>query len=341
MATTRLGEWPVDWERLAASPPTKNAFFERLTPEKEATLKRVLAENGLSNLDKLESQFRLEGKIPQAIAPALNAVDLSDELTFYFRKAWLREQYKLDAELILKLNRQYGKLDWRLPEAHALYWATLGQRASEQEVDTACERMILQSLANAFRGGRLLYLGDVQALGVTPNIAVVDATDTAHKKALQRPDSNVGSEAGYENFLIDATVTLYTFGRTEKAREYLGKLRENFQSNKYKLPLNRFVLRELAGDIQTATYDQGQSMVQGYLYQMYQALAFGDFERGEAFESIARAIWERYMQDAQKGRERRALPPYDQMKFNMYKRCLETFPEALKKRLTQAADAPE
>ncbi|MFO7821345.1 MAG: hypothetical protein R6V56_04745 [Lentisphaeria bacterium] len=82
-----LGEWPVDWERLAESPPTKNAFFERLTPEKEATLKRVLAENEIS-LNELESQFRLEGKIPQAIAPALNAVDLSDELTFYFRKAW-------------------------------------------------------------------------------------------------------------------------------------------------------------------------------------------------------------------------------------------------------------
>ncbi len=38
----------------------------------------------------------------------------------------LREKYKMDPAFAQKVDGQWGPLDWRLPEAHAIYWAALG-----------------------------------------------------------------------------------------------------------------------------------------------------------------------------------------------------------------------
>ena len=38
----------------------------------------------------------------------------------------LREQYKMDPEFMKEVDERYGPLEWRLPEAHAIYWAALG-----------------------------------------------------------------------------------------------------------------------------------------------------------------------------------------------------------------------
>ena len=42
------------------------------------------------------------------------------------RVALLHSKYKMDAGLMLELDRKYGPLDWRLPEAHAIYWDSVG-----------------------------------------------------------------------------------------------------------------------------------------------------------------------------------------------------------------------
>ena len=43
----------------------------------------------------------------------------------------LREKYKIDPSFAQKVNMQWGPLDWRLPEAHAIYWASLGLESAK------------------------------------------------------------------------------------------------------------------------------------------------------------------------------------------------------------------
>ena len=33
------------------------------------------------------------------------------------------------------VNERYGPLDWRLPEAHAIYWASIGMHRREEDED--------------------------------------------------------------------------------------------------------------------------------------------------------------------------------------------------------------
>ena len=44
----------------------------------------------------------------------------------------LRKKYKIDPVFAEKVEAQYGPLDWRLPEAHAIYWGAFGlEKANE------------------------------------------------------------------------------------------------------------------------------------------------------------------------------------------------------------------
>ena len=62
-----------------------------------------------------------------------------------------------------KVDEEYGPLDWRLPEAHAIYWAALGwrrrrkTRQSVKPIDLiTLRRVIYQSMLQAFHHGRLV-----------------------------------------------------------------------------------------------------------------------------------------------------------------------------------------
>jgi hypothetical protein len=44
----------------------------------------------------------------------------------------LREKFKMDPEFMKLLDERYGPLEWRLPEAHAIYWAADGLKEANQ-----------------------------------------------------------------------------------------------------------------------------------------------------------------------------------------------------------------
>lgn len=57
------------------------------------------------------------------------------------------DDYKLIPEVMEKIEKEYGALDWRVPESHAVYWAYRGiQQADEGENTSMCEHMIKQGL---------------------------------------------------------------------------------------------------------------------------------------------------------------------------------------------------
>ncbi len=335
-----LGTYPVDWERWAAAPANENELRDLLG--EDHALWEWLERRNLS-LRELAKQFRENSGFTAELEEQARSLGVRDTLNIYFRRQWLQEEKKLDPERIARLDERYGDFDWRLPEAHAIYWASRGLEAAEDGKHLGSERMIFQSLNNAFSTGRLVYFAgedeefDRPVVQFIPNVEIVDAVDQAYLEAIERYPDNRGIVSARENFLNRAVVNLYTFGREEQAREYLSKLREDYGRRDYRRGLEQFVLSRLAGNIAEANYNEAQGMVQGYLWQMCNDLALGEFERAAAMERIAEAIWQRYMRrigDSQA--ERRGLPPYQLMRQTAIQNALQTFHPELAARLRAA-----
>jgi hypothetical protein len=140
--------------------------------------------------------------------------------------------------------------------------------------------------------------------------------------------------AAYENYLVDTVVLLYTFGRREKAQEFLLKARNRYPDKRFRKSLDDFAMAELAEDMAFASYNQAQATVQGYLLQACHRLAIGEYDQAVAFEGVAGKLWEKYMINIGKSTyQRRALPPYPQMKRNILKEAEKVFPAELVGRL--------
>src|SRR5439155_868027 len=58
------------------------------------------------------------------------------------RSRILREKYKLDPLHMKAVDDEFGPLEWRLPEAHAIYWATLGLKRARKEEQITLRREI-------------------------------------------------------------------------------------------------------------------------------------------------------------------------------------------------------
>ena len=55
----------------------------------------------------------------------------------------LTNKFKMDPAFIKQVNEQYGPLEWRLPEAHAIYWAALGlKKAAENPTKIKPEELM-------------------------------------------------------------------------------------------------------------------------------------------------------------------------------------------------------
>ncbi len=333
-----LGTYPVDWEKWAEAPADEEELREFLGEDHR--LWTWLERQNIS-LRELEKVFRENQGFPSELAAEIRQAGAHETLNVYFRRRWLEREKKMESELIARLDRRYGDFDWRLPEAHAIYWASRGLEVAKGEKHLASQRMIFQSLNNAFSTGRLIYVDDESldepVIRFIPNIEIVDAVDQAYLEAIEQYPDNQGIVSGRRHFLNRAAVTLFTFGREEQAREYLGKLREDYGGREYRRDLESFVLRQLAGNIAQANVNEARSMVQGYLWRMCHNLALGEFERATAMEQIARSIWRRYMAGIGESEEdRRGLPPYPSMRQTAINQALETFHPELSARLRAA-----
>src|SRR5947208_4744621 len=102
------------------------------------------------------------------------------------RARMLRQKYKLDLVHMKEVDDEYGPLEWRLPESHAIYWATLGLKRAKKEEQITLRREIYQPLQMAFQRGRLIEVnvGTNRQYQLGPNLAMIPRANQAYEKAM-------------------------------------------------------------------------------------------------------------------------------------------------------------
>ena len=249
----------------------------------------------------------------------------------------LREKYKIDPVFAKKVDEEWGPLDWRLSEAHAIYWAALGlERAKENPTKVELlgliklRRVIYQSLLQAFYHGRLLInpfdktYNFYPDLDLAPRINNVYEIMYAEEPSAEQKD---GIQRAQRNFLRDAVYFLYEDNRMAEAAKWFRYLGQKFPDiplyiagDPNSLPsqatLDEYAVarvQEDIGAVDTIPQDRTISAVEGLLTRAYYELAIGDDDRYAGFKLLAGKIYERYQEKInsyQGGQQRLGLPPF-------------------------------
>ncbi|HEY5297015.1 MAG TPA: hypothetical protein VIK59_03750 [Verrucomicrobiae bacterium] len=226
----------------------------------------------------------------------------------------LREEYKIDPVFAQKVDEEYGPLDWRLPEAHAIYWAALGlQKAGENPGKVKADdlmtlrRSIYQSMLQAFHHGRIISNPFSQTYALEPDLELIPKVNDAYEQ-MYAEEKDAGQKAGIlraqRNFIKDAVYFLYENNQVADAAKWYKILGKKFpdqpildndpNSFPRNLTLDDYAVTRVQEEVGDTSQERTTSVIEGLLLRAYSELAIGQDDRYEGFKLLAQKVYQHY-----------------------------------------------
>jgi hypothetical protein len=258
------------------------------------------------------------------------------------RAQLLREKYKMDPEFMKQVNERYGPLEWRLPEAHAIYWAALGlekaqlnpTKIKEDDLITL-RRAIYQSMQISFQRGRMVANPFIKKFEFGPNLDIIPKVSAAYEQAAKEDEKNRDHiEKAHKNFLKDAVYFLYENNRLADAAKwykYLGTKYPNstlldYQTNSFarNVTLDEYAVSRAQEDVtETMSRDRVKGIIEGLLVTALTNLALGEDERAAGFKLLAEKVRTTYSEKTKARGEALAISSLDDIQREVVSRMLD------------------
>ncbi len=236
----------------------------------------------------------------------------------------LREVYKMDPKIVQKVDEEYGPLDWRLPDAHAIYWAEVGRLKAKAADQETLRRSIYQTMQQAcIRGGEL----DRSVTNVTaenfmlwPNLELVPKVNAAYEKMIdEEPSIKQNMQTAHKNFLKQAIYLLYEDDRTKQAAywfNYLNTTYTNaFVGRQANISLDDYCLGQIVEDNGETDMNKVSDSIFAMFHHAFLAMVMGEDDRAVNYQNLARQIWNHYHEKiGNTSKERLGLQPLAQMR---------------------------
>lgn len=261
------------------------------------------------NLDDAHMRYKL--RLAQEMQPVLGGRPDFEALLHpkteqdRARVRTLREVYKMDPKLIQKVDEEYGPLDWRLPDAHAIYWAELGREKAKPVDSEKLRRSIFQSMREAcLRGGALspkLTNITERTFMLWPNLDLVPKVNASYEKMVGEendPGQRQSMLNAHKNFLKEAVYLLYEDNRMNQAQYWFTYLTNSFTNalvgRMAGLNLDDYAVGQIVVDNSETDMNKVTASIRGLFHRAFVSLVMDDDEHYANDEALAAKIWNHY-----------------------------------------------
>ena len=270
-------------------------------------------------------------------------------LLHYLQRRALKEVYKLDPQTMADLIAIFGPMDWRVVDAHSLYWVNQGLIAGEEtiskfgndKINTA--RLIFFSLRNLYYRNRLTFEPNWENeyysyINFNLDLNFIESMHQAYLvygKMLDPDPEETGVgrifRTGHANFLADAIRALYFAGREREANYYYEYLRANYGRNSagdfnpaYAKTLKEFVIDSMRDEV--SGWEPTRQAITGLLLNAYNELSQGNLARYNLLVTRALGIHSDFNKTRMtEATDKLRLPPFTQFQSDVL-RTLFTAP---------------
>ncbi len=154
-----------------------------------------------------------------------------------------RKKYGIEPHRARWVERLAGPLDWRTPEAHALYWALQGR--DKAFGDLWCDRLAVLSAADLFRHGLIVPSDEKRLVLRAPDLGRLPYVRRVWRHVAAIEQSGKAVEPIYQNFLRDAAFILLAFNREAEACEVFLELQRGDPEAAESAGVEQFVQADL------------------------------------------------------------------------------------------------
>jgi hypothetical protein len=262
------------------------------------------------------------------------------------RAKLLREKYKMDPQLMKRIDDEYGPVEWRLPEASAIYWAAEGlERAKLNPTRISTDptqdlivlrRVIYQCMQLSWQRGRIEDNPFIAQMQFGPNLDMIPKVNDTYLKMYeeeQDPSQKDGILKAHRNFLRQAVYSLYVYNRMPDAAKWFKYLGEKYpdkpivdadpNSLPRTLTLDEYAVACVQEDINDLSKDRVQTILEGLLITSYSSFVVDQDERGAGLRMLALKAYQKFMSTVPTERVSAiGLPPFKDIDLGVRTRLL-------------------
>ena len=228
------------------------------------------------------------------------------------RAELLQQKFKMDPKFVAAVDERHGPLDWRMPETHAIYWASVGLERAKQHPERVkkddlmtLRRVVYQSMQLAFQRGRLVPTPFEKQFEYGPNLDIIPKVSAAYEQQMvEEPASRDHIATGHRNFLRDACYFLFLQNRQAEAAKWFKVLGEKYpnktiidgDTNSFprNVTLDDYCFAKLQEAVGETSEVGMKNALEGLTVNSYMALLSGDEERAAGFKRLAELAHTRY-----------------------------------------------
>jgi hypothetical protein len=229
----------------------------------------------------------------------------------------LRDKYKMDPDIMEEVDKLYGQLEWRLPEAHAIYWATLGLKNCKDNDLITLRRVVYQSMLLSVIRGRILYFDTDDAPVTAPALdRAALANETYLRLSGEDTQQGAAIKIAHRSFLREMVYHFYTHSREAEAEKWFKDLKQLYPEfvPSDNPTMEEFALSRFAENVSNLSGDRVMVVLTGLLHQYYISLAIDDDKRAAGFNRMAEYLYRFNENRIRLRREPLKIPPLEQIK---------------------------
>jgi len=270
-------------------------------------------------------------------------------------------KFKMSPEKVLAVDKEYGPLDWRLPETHAIYWAQVGMQKAKEHPDRikkedimTLRRVTYQCMQLAFQRGRLIPNYFQRRFEYGPNLALIPKVNAAYEEQMAEDPANaphIGT--GHRNFMRDAIYNLYIHNRETEAARWFKKLGDMYpdktiidadpNSFPRNVTLDEFVFAKMQEAIGETSQIGMKSILEALITQSYMAMIIDEDDRAAGFLMTAKRAHARYNSKVGARQGAIDMPPFNEIEKEIRNQMLDPengLPDEMAARLATKLEVP-
>ncbi len=228
------------------------------------------------------------------------------EIQLYFRRHRIETELKLNLQRVAFIDREYGPLDWRLHQAHAIYWAAEEHYEDFLQSGVNYSKVVKQCMKDSFYEGRLFYDAKRNTITRTNNLEIIGKIHDYMEYLLEHSYSQQADE-DHKAFLENAVTVLYCYNRDADARELYHHYVEDYGGGE-ELDYETFVVNSMERTLSTGIKSAG-AVIEAALYQSYRWLDIGVYDPANGYYHLAQTLWRRH-QEKHRNFPALQLPPF-------------------------------
>ncbi len=237
-------------------------------------------------------------------------------LEAYWRAHRLRDEVRLDPKRIVEIQAAYGvTFDFRIAEAHALYWAGMGMElGADKRVATDIHklntnRIEFYALQKMFHRGHMamspnarlgeppLLAPDLRMVPILRRAFIEDSKEYLRNENDQGKLVSANFESGYVGFMRTAILRYHELGRDKEGLELFRELREHYPDPMYAKGYDVFLAQQIDPDRELNNLPVAMARIQSLVLRGLRHYVYNEDDAAVNYLARAKDVYDRYQKN--------------------------------------------